>query len=63
MIKSGFSPKALTQCVCVKLIFYTFLINCKIFTSFVETFRCTYSSKKGYKNKIGFQGNEASLFF
>lgn len=67
MIKSGFSLKALTQCVCKTDYFTHFLSIVRyllvLWKRSYVTIIYTYSSNKGYKNKIGFQGNEASLFF
>lgn len=68
MIKSGFSSKALTQCVC-KTDYFTHFLSIIVRYLLVlwkrpnVIIRYTYSSKKGYTNKIGIQGNEASLFF
>lgn len=67
MIKSGFSLKPLTQCVCKTDYFTHFLSIVRYLLVLWKRSNViisyTYSSKKGYKNKIGFQGNEASLFF
>lgn len=57
MIKSGFSLKALTQCVCKTDYFTHFLSIVRYLLVLWKRsngiIKYTYSSKKSYKNKIG----------
>lgn len=68
MINNGFSPKALAQCVCAKLITSYIFINCKIFTFFVETFKCNYHiallfQKRAIRIRLGSKAMKPAYYF